>query len=111
MPLLRSALKVLNGSEDWCEALALRLALFHPQEAPDFCEQLRGLDPAPGPEMKSTGEAIGFDSKLGSAFAKAEFSAGSYLPIKGTVFISVNDNDKMKSRIMSQSEIEIKDKK
>ena len=49
------------------------------------------------PEMKSTGEAIGFDSKLGSAFAKAEFSAGSYLPIKGTVFISVNDNDKMKA--------------
>ena len=49
------------------------------------------------PEMKSTGEAIGFDSKLGSAFAKAEFSAGSYLPIKGTVFISVNNNDKMKS--------------
>ena len=49
------------------------------------------------PEMKSTGEAIGFDSKLGSAFAKAEFSAGSRLPIGGTVFISVNDNDKMKS--------------
>ena len=49
------------------------------------------------PEMKSTGEAIGFDSKLGSAFAKAELSAGSKLPISGTVFISVNDNDKMKS--------------
>ena len=49
------------------------------------------------PEMKSTGEAIGFDNKLGSAFAKAEFSAGSYLPVKGTVFISVNDNDKMKA--------------
>ena len=49
------------------------------------------------PEMKSTGEAIGFDSKLGSAFAKAEFSAGSKLPTSGTVFISVNDNDKIKS--------------
>ena len=49
------------------------------------------------PEMKSTGEAIGFDSKLGSAFAKAEFSAGSKLPTSGTVFISVNENDKMKS--------------
>ena len=49
------------------------------------------------PEMKSTGEAIGFDSKLGAAFAKAEFSAGSELPISGTVFISVNENDKMKS--------------
>jgi len=49
------------------------------------------------PEMKSTGEAIGFDTKLGSAFAKAEFSAGSKLPTSGTVFISVNDNDKIKS--------------
>ena len=49
------------------------------------------------PEMKSTGEAIGFDNKLGSAFAKAEFSAGSQLPTKGTVFISVNQNDKIKS--------------
>ena len=49
------------------------------------------------PEMRSTGEAIGFDSKLGSAFAKAELSAGSKLPTSGTVFISVNENDKMKS--------------
>ncbi len=49
------------------------------------------------PEMKSTGEAIGFDNKLGSAFAKAEFSAGSNLPTSGTVFISVNENDKIKS--------------
>ena len=49
------------------------------------------------PEMKSTGEAIGFDKSLGSAFAKAEYSASSELPTKGTVFISVNQNDKIKS--------------
>ena len=49
------------------------------------------------PEMKSTGEAIGFDRNLGSAFAKAEYSAGSELPTSGTVFISVNENDKIKS--------------
>jgi len=49
------------------------------------------------PEMKSTGEAIGFDRNLGSAFAKAEYSAGSELPVSGTVFISVNENDKIKS--------------
>ena len=49
------------------------------------------------PEMKSTGEAIGFDNKLGSAFAKAEISAGVTLPTSGTVFISVNNNDKIKS--------------
>ena len=49
------------------------------------------------PEMKSTGEAIGFDNKLGSAFAKAEFSADSKLPTNGSIFISVNNNDKMKA--------------
>ncbi len=48
------------------------------------------------PEMKSTGEVIGFDKQLGSAYAKAEFGAGNLLPVAGTVFISVNDLDKLK---------------
>jgi len=46
------------------------------------------------PEMKSTGEVIGFDKHLGSAYAKAELGSGIQLPNKGTIFISVNDNDK-----------------
>ncbi len=46
------------------------------------------------PEMKSTGEVIGLDSRLGAAYAKAELGAGNILPIKGTVFMSVNDHDK-----------------
>jgi len=44
--------------------------------------------------MKSTGEVIGLDTRLGSAFAKAEIAAGNLLPTRGTVFISVNDRDK-----------------
>ncbi|MBC8256044.1 MAG: carbamoyl-phosphate synthase large subunit [Candidatus Marinimicrobia bacterium] len=47
------------------------------------------------PEMKSTGEVIGFDTHLGSAYAKAESGAGNSLPVEGTVFISVNDSDKI----------------
>lgn len=46
------------------------------------------------PEMKSTGEVIGLDARLGAAFAKAEIGAGNHLPVKGTVFVSVNDHDK-----------------
>ncbi len=46
------------------------------------------------PEMKSTGEVIGLDTRLGAAFAKAEVGAGNLLPTKGAVFISVNDHDK-----------------
>ena len=47
------------------------------------------------PEMKSTGEVIGFDYNLGSAYAKATLGAGSKLPVKGSVFMSVNETDKM----------------
>ncbi len=49
------------------------------------------------PEMKSTGEVIGFDTHLGSAYAKAESGAGQTLPTEGTVFISVNDSDKIQA--------------
>ena len=48
------------------------------------------------PEMKSTGEVIGLDTHLGSAYAKAEIGAGNILPMEGNIFISVNDVDKMK---------------
>jgi carbamoyl-phosphate synthase large subunit len=47
--------------------------------------------------MKSTGEVIGFDKHLGSAFAKAEAGAGNSLPEHGTLFISVNNSDKVKA--------------
>ena len=48
------------------------------------------------PEMKSTGEVIGLDTNLGSAYAKAELGAGNSVPLQGSIFISVNDIDKMK---------------
>jgi carbamoyl-phosphate synthase large subunit len=53
-----------------------------------------GVDTLLGPEMKSTGEVMGVADTFGSAFAKAQISAGSPLPRKGTVFLSVNDEDK-----------------
>lgn len=53
-----------------------------------------GVDPALGPEMRSTGEVMGVGESFGEAFAKAQISAGTPLPDKGTVFISVNDRHK-----------------
>ncbi len=47
-----------------------------------------------GPEMKSTGEVMGIGRDFGEAFARAHLSAGQGLPTAGTVFVSVNDNDK-----------------
>jgi carbamoyl-phosphate synthase large subunit len=53
-----------------------------------------GVDPALGPEMRSTGEVMGVGDNFGEAFSKAQLSAGTPLPEKGTVFISVNDRYK-----------------
>jgi carbamoyl-phosphate synthase large subunit len=47
-----------------------------------------------GPEMKSTGEVMGSSHHFGEAYAKALLGAGTRLPLSGTAFLSVNDNDK-----------------
>ncbi|HEX4273922.1 MAG TPA: carbamoyl-phosphate synthase large subunit [Bryobacteraceae bacterium] len=53
-----------------------------------------GVDPALGPEMRSTGEVMGVGQNFGEAFSKAQLSAGTPLPEKGTVFISVSERYK-----------------
>lgn len=53
-----------------------------------------GVDVLLGPEMKSTGEVMGIDKNFDSAFAKAQIAAGAKLPMLGTVFISVKEEDK-----------------
>jgi carbamoyl-phosphate synthase large subunit len=52
------------------------------------------VDTLLGPEMKSTGEVMGIDEDLGSAYAKAQLGAGQNLPLNGMIFISVKDRDK-----------------
>ena len=54
------------------------------------------VDTILGPEMKSTGEAMGIDSDLPAAFAKAQISSGNSLPTSGKAFVSVKDDDKVK---------------
>jgi carbamoyl-phosphate synthase large subunit len=53
-----------------------------------------GVDPVLSPEMKSTGEVMGIDRDFATSFAKAQLGAGTILPEKGTVFVSVKDSDK-----------------
>jgi carbamoyl-phosphate synthase large subunit len=55
-----------------------------------------GVDPVLGPEMKSTGEVMGFGQTFGEATAKALLAAGIPLPLHGTVFLSVADADKVR---------------
>ena len=54
-----------------------------------------GVDPKLSPEMKSTGEVMGIADDFGTAFYKAQLAAGLRLPDSGSVFISVNDRDKL----------------
>ena len=56
--------------------------------------KIRGLDAYLSPEMKSTGEAIGYDDKLNRALYKALQAAGHHLQNYGTVFATIADKDK-----------------
>ncbi|MDT2056393.1 MAG: carbamoyl-phosphate synthase large subunit [Planktomarina sp.] len=53
-----------------------------------------GVDTLLGPEMRSTGEVMGFDSKFHRAFYKAQLGAGTKLPTFGKAFLSIKDEDK-----------------
>ena len=64
-------------------------------KAPAFSfSKLRGLDAYLSPEMKSTGEAIGYDSSLTRALYKALQASGVKLQNYGTVFATISDEDK-----------------
>ncbi|WP_435768523.1 carbamoyl-phosphate synthase large subunit [Nocardioides sp. SYSU DS0651] len=52
------------------------------------------VDTVLGPEMKSTGEVMGFDAHFGTAFAKSQAAAYGPLPTSGKVFISIANRDK-----------------
>ena len=53
-----------------------------------------GVDTLLGPEMRSTGEVMGWDRSFARAFLKAQMGAGMELPKSGTVFFSIKDSDK-----------------
>jgi carbamoyl-phosphate synthase large subunit len=57
-------------------------------------ERFPGVDPLPGPEMRSTGEVMGRGRSFGEAFAKAALAAGWRLPEEGRVLLSMADRDK-----------------
>ena len=53
-----------------------------------------GVDTILGPEMRSTGEVMGWDKSFPRAFLKAQMGAGTILPTEGAVFFSIKDEDK-----------------
>src|SRR5699024_8074650 len=57
-------------------------------------EKLRSVDTTLGPEMKSTGEAIGYDKTLEKALYKGLIASGISIPHEGSVLLTVADKDK-----------------
>ena len=57
-------------------------------------EKLRSVDTTLGPEMKSTGEAIGYDTSLEKALYKGFIASGFHIPNEGAVLLTVADKDK-----------------
>ena len=95
IPLARIAARVALG-ERLCD-----LDIPDPQndavcvKAPVFpFIKLRGLDPAPGPEMKSTGEVMGSHVRASAAYLKARLATEIPVPTQGGVYITVKDEDK-----------------
>jgi carbamoyl-phosphate synthase large subunit len=81
-------LKELNFTEEiWTKYWAVKESVFP-------FNRFHGQDILLSPEMRSTGEVMGLDADLGTAYAKSQMAANSPLPLKGKIFISVSDYHK-----------------
>ncbi len=101
IPFARIATKILvKNSEDVIQefnlkSLNLKNVKIKACKAPVFSfSKLPNINVFLGPEMRSTGEAIGISYSFGESFAKAQIGSGNNLPLYGNVLISVNDRDK-----------------
>ena len=95
-PLAKIAAKVMAGKtlkelkfteEIWTKYWAVKESVFP-------FNKFVGQDILLSPEMRSTGEVMGLDADLGTAYAKSQMAANSPLPLSGKVFISVSDMHK-----------------
>ncbi|MFW5655373.1 MAG: carbamoyl-phosphate synthase large subunit, partial [Roseicyclus sp.] len=73
---------------------SFRTPWFSVKEAVLPFNRFPGVDTLLGPEMRSTGEVMGWDRTFPRAFLKAQLGAGTVLPDAGTVFVSIRDADK-----------------
>ena len=96
IPLAKLAAKVMCGNS--LEELGFTEEVVPPYyavKAPVFpFNRFPGVDILLSPGMRSTGEVMGVDPELGYAFAKAYLAAGTKLPARGRIFVSVRDPHK-----------------
>ena len=101
VPMVKLAIKAMLGKK--LPELGYQGGLWEKQQlvgvkAPVFSmSKLAGVDTFLGPEMKSTGEVMGLDETYESAVAKALMASNMMLPEKGSILISIRDEDKADS--------------
>ncbi|MBD38900.1 MAG: carbamoyl phosphate synthase large subunit [Euryarchaeota archaeon] len=95
LPLARIAANVTIGIPLADQEIPRRVTGHVCVKAPVFpFIKLRGLDPAPGPEMKSTGEVFGSDEDPAMAYLKARLATEVPVANGGGVYLTVRDEDK-----------------
>ena len=95
LPLARIAAKITIGIPLAKQTIPLRTSGNVCVKAPVFpFIKLRGLDPAPGPEMKSTGEVFGSHQDADIAYLKARLATEVPVASEGGVYLTVRDGDK-----------------
>ena len=99
VPLVRHAVALMSGKplsalslpSDFREGLRGSVAV---KESVFPVARFPGSDLVLGPEMRSTGEVMGWSKRFSTAFAKAQLGAGIVLPREGQVFLSLAERDK-----------------
>ncbi|MCF8068251.1 MAG: carbamoyl-phosphate synthase large subunit [Desulfobacterales bacterium] len=96
IPLAKLATKIMLGKTLDELGLTTEITPRHisVKEAVLPFDRFPNVDTLLGPEMKSTGEVMGIGEDFGLAYAKSQLASRQILPAKGTVFISVMDEDK-----------------
>jgi carbamoyl-phosphate synthase large subunit len=101
LPVAKIAARIMAGES--LASFALKPEPFEPGSAAHtgvkeavfpFARFGEKVDTVLGPEMKSTGEVMGIDRSFEIAFVKSQLGGGARLPQRGTVFVSVRDEDK-----------------
>jgi len=96
IPLAKIAAKVMVGKKisELGFKEEVKPKYFSVKESVLPFSRFSGVDIILGPEMKSTGEVMGISPVFGVAFYKSQIAAGTALPNKGKIFISVKNEDK-----------------
>ncbi len=95
IPIAKIAARVMAGEK--LDSFHLKKPVFDHiavKEAVFPFARFPGVDTVLGPEMRSTGEVMGLDTDFGVAFAKSQLGGGTKVPLSGTVFVSLRDQDK-----------------